>query len=115
VDDPVPAPSDWSLRINRFKMGRGTGHLAVLGDAGEAVLASSACFSAAAARRRLLFRASSDGQHFARSMRRTARLDALLRACVSDSMVWGTEDWPAAAPFRSSRPPPTPSPANGLP
>lgn len=75
------------LLINKFKMGRGTGHLAVL-VVPAALRASSACFSAAAANLKLKFNFSSLGQHLANSIRRTARLEALLSACVKD-IVWG--------------------------
>jgi hypothetical protein len=87
VDTLASLVVDASRLINKFKIGLGTGHLAVLDDP-AAFLASSACFSAAAASRKLKFKASSDGQHFAKRIRRTARFEALLSACVRD-MVWG--------------------------
>ena len=70
-----------SLLMRRFKIGRGTGHLDVEPDA---IRSSSACFSAAAASRKLLLSASSEGQHLARMILRTARLDALFKAWVKD-------------------------------
>jgi len=76
-----------SRRVNIFKMGRGIGHFAVLSFP-SARLASSASFSAAAANRKLKLKASSDGQDFARSIRRTARFEALFSDCVNE-IVWG--------------------------
>jgi hypothetical protein len=79
-----------------LRIGRGTGHLAVvvvvieLSSLGDVFVESSFNDDAADEERRtclkLLFRASAEGQDLARSIRLTARFDALFKYLVSEAV-----------------------------